>query len=522
MKTTTIACETQTVNFKARVVELEQEVADLTVKVQLLEQQLLLYHRKRFGASSERTHPDQMQLFNEAEAEAAPLSPEPTVETITYQRRKPKGKRQRDLEKLPVETVEYTLPEDEQICECCGGALHVMSTEVRQELKIIPAQVKVVRHVRYVYSCRSCEQDEIQTPIVTAPMPKPAFPNSLASPSAVAFIMNQKYVEGMPLYRQEQQLARLGLDLSRQTMANWVIYGAERWLYPVYERMYVHLLEHDIMHADETTLQVLQEPGRAAETQSYLWLYRTGRDGPPIILFEYQPTRAGKHPTEFLSGFQGYLQVDGFSGYEKIPNVTLVGCWAHARRKFDEALKQLPKSAQTTRALASKGLDFCNRLFAIERSLKNASAEERWKRRQEESLPVLNAFRAWLNEKSSEVLPQSGTGKAITYCLNQWEKLTSYLQDGRLEIDNNRSERSIKPFVIGRKNWLFANTPSGAKASATVYSIVETAKENNLNPLSYLTYLFEKLPNIDIDDKDALDLLLPWSPALPDYCRMRK
>jgi len=192
MKTTTIACETQTVNFKARVVELEQEVADLTVKVQLLEQQLLLYHRKRFGASSERTHPDQMQLFNEAEAEAAPLSPEPTVETITYQRRKPKGKRQRDLEKLPVETVEYTLPEDEQICECCGGALHVMSTEVRQELKIIPAQVKVVRHVRYVYSCRSCEQDEIQTPFVTAPMPKPAFPNSLASPSAVAFIMNHK------------------------------------------------------------------------------------------------------------------------------------------------------------------------------------------------------------------------------------------------------------------------------------------------------------------------------------------
>ncbi len=509
-------------NLQARVMQLEQENVDLNTKIQLLEQKLRLHQHKRFGASSEKTHPDQQRLFNEAEVTAVPLEAEPALETITYKRRKSKGKRKQDLKNLPVEVIEYTLSEEEKACQSCGGSLHNMSTEVRQELKIIPAQVKVIKHLRHVYSCRHCEQNDIQTPIITAPMPVPAFPNSLASPSTVAHIMSQKYVEGMPLYRQEQQWVRLGVDLSRQTMANWVLYGADRWLSLLYSRMHEHLLQCDILQADETTLQVLREPGRSAQTQSYLWLYRTGLKGPPIVLFDYQSTRAGKHPADFLSGFKGYLQVDGYSGYHNIDNVTLVACWSHARRKFDESLKQLPKSAQATRSLAKTGLDFCNRLFAIERKLKNVTVEERYEKRLKDSRPVLDAFLAWLNEKSSYILPKSATGAAIAYCLNQWVKLTSYLNDGRLEIDNNRAERTIKPFIIGRKNWLFSNTPNGAKASATVYSLVETAKENKLNPFAYLTYVFEELPNIDRENPEAIDELLPWSPNIPNYCRIPK
>jgi transposase len=395
-----------------------------------------------------------------------------------------------------------------------------MSTEVRQELKVIPAQVKVVRHVRYIYSCRRCEREEINTPIVTAPMPSPVFPGSLASPSAMAYIMSQKYVESMPLYRQEQQFTRLGVELSRQTLANWMLYGADRWLYLLYDRMHEYLLKQEILHADETVLQVLREPGRAAQAPSYLWLYRSGRDGPAIILFEYQTTRAGKHPRRFLSGFKGYLHVDGYTGYNGLPDITLVGCWAHARRKFDEALKALPDAKSSAPVAAKEGLDFCNQLFAIERDLKEATPDERYKIRLERSRPVLDAFSAWLKNQFPRVLPKSALGQAIRYCRSQWDKLEAFLLDGRLEIDNNRSERSIKPFVIGRKNWLFANTPRGARASTVIYSIVETAKENGLNPFAYLSYLFEKLPNLDTNDQNTLDALLPWSATLPITCRV--
>lgn len=503
--------------------KLEQQVAELTAKLTWFEEQFRLSQQKKFGASSERTNPDQLSLFNEAESEADPSINEPTMETITYHRKKQSGQRETMIESLPVEIIEYRLAETEQICSCCGGALHQMSTETRQELKVIPAEVKVVKHVRYVYACRQCERNEIHTPIVTAPMPQSAFPGSLASPSIVAHIMSQKYVESLPLYRQEQQFARLGVTLSRQTLANWMIHGAEKWLRLLYHRMHEYLREQDILHADETTLQVLREPGRSAETTSYLWLYRTGREGPPIILYDYQKTRGGEHPRKFLSGFRGYLHVDGYAGYHKVSEVTLVGCWAHARRKFDEALKALPDTKQPASVAAGEGLNFCNRLFAIERDLKDATPEERYTVRMERSRPVLDAFSAWLRTQRSRVLPKSALGQAIAYCLNQWDKLETFLRDGRLELDNNRSERSIKPFVIGRKNWMFANTPRGALASAMIYSIIETAKENGLNPFIYLTYLFETLPNLtDPKDLNALDKLLPWSQALPLICRVFK
>lgn len=503
---------------------LEQQNAELAAKLRWFEEQFRLSQQRRFGSSSEQTDTKQLvlQFFNEAEMEAEPEQEEPTVETITYQRRKKRGHREAVLENLPVETIEYRLSPEEQVCPCCGDSLHEMSTEVRQEIKVIPAQVKVVKHVRYVYSCRRCEREEINTPVVTAAMPAPVLPGSLVSPSAMAYVMNQKYVEGMPLYRQEQQLARLGVELSRQTLANWMLLGADRWLAPLYDCMREHLLGQDILHADETTLQVLREPGRAAETTSYIWLYRTGREGPPIVLLDYQTTRASKHPRQFLAGFKGYLHVDGYAGYNGLPDVILIGCWAHARRKFDEALKALPISERSTPVAAKEGLDFCNRLFTIERELKDATNEERYKTRLVRSRPVLDAFLVWLKAQSPRVLPKSALGQAIKYCLNQWGKLEAFMQDGRLELDNNRSERSIKPFVIGRKNWLFANTPRGARASAIIYSIIETAKENGLNPFMYLSYLFEKLPNIDITDQANLDKLLPWSDTLPIACRVYK
>lgn len=504
---------------------LEKEYAQAALRARLLEEQLRLARQRRFGASSEKTHPDQVSMvFNEAEAAAEPeKAEEPQQETITYTRRKRRGQREAMLDNLPVdETIEYKLPEEEQVCHQCEGPLHEMSTQTRRELKFIPAQVKVVQHVRHVYACRACERDETSTPIVTAPMPAPPIPGGLASPSAIAYVMSQKYGEGLPLYRQEQALKRLGVPVSRQTMANWIVTGSTRWLEPVYAHMRKALLRRDILQADETPVQVLREPGRKAETKSFMWLFRTGRDGPPIALFDYQPTRAAEHPRRFLSGFSGYLHVDGYAGYESVPGVTLVGCWAHARRKFDEALKSLPSSARSgRRVVAQEGLEYCNRLFSIEASLKNASAAYRHEQRLLRSRPVLDGFKAWLDAEGPKALPKSALAKAITYCQNQWGKLVAFLEDGRLEISNNRSERSIKPFVIGRKNWLFANTPRGARASAVVYSIVETAKENGLRPFEYLTHLFERLPNVDLTDPAALDALLPWSETLPEACHAK-
>ncbi|PAV31081.1 IS66 family transposase [Virgibacillus profundi] len=520
METTAQTSKDKIEYYKAHNEKLEMEKEALEAKLKWYEEQFRLSQQRRFGSSSEQMHPDQLSLFNEAEVTADETVEEPTVETITYKRKKQRGQRERMLENLPKETIEYRLSEEEQVCSCCSGALHEMSTEVRKELKIIPAQVKVVEHVRHVYSCRHCERHEIETPIVTAEMPAPVFPGSLASPSAIAYSMSQKYVESMPLYRQEKHLERFGVSIPRQTLANWILYGAETWLRLIFNEMHEQLLTRDILHADETTLQVLSEPDRPATSTSYMWLYRTGKEDTPIVLYDYRKTRAGKHPSRFLEDFQGYLHVDGYAGYHKVSDVTLVGCWAHARRKFTDALKALPESAGTSAVKAKEGLAFCNQLFAIERELKEVSLKERYEIRLERSQPVLEAFSAWLREQTPRVLPKSALGLAIKYCRNQWDKLEAFLQDGRLEIDNNRGERSIKPFVIGRKNWLFSNTQKGAESSAIIYSIVETAKENGLNPFHYLKYLFEELPNMDTTDKTKLDQLLPWSQTIPEECRV--
>jgi len=316
-----------------KVMQLEQQNAELNARLKWYEEQLRLSRQKQFGASSEKTEAEQLNLFNEAEDTANPQAEEPTIETITYQRRKKQaGQRAELLKDLPVEVIEYRLEEHEKVCPCCQGTLHEMSTQVRQELKVIPAQVSVVKHVQHIYACRRCEKENITTPIIKAQMPAPILPGTLASPSMLAYIMDQKYTNSLPLYRQEQQFSRLGIELSRQTMANWLLNAAQPWLKQIYDRLHEQLKQRDILHADETTLQVLREPGRTAQSKSYMWLYRTGRDGPPIVLYDYRTTRAGKHPANFLAGFKGYLQADGYSGYGQLNNVTLIGCWAHYPR----------------------------------------------------------------------------------------------------------------------------------------------------------------------------------------------
>jgi transposase len=488
------------------------QIEQLESKVRWFEEQFHLSRHKQFGASSERSIKEQRHLFNEAEAiaEAGPVE-EAIRQSIAYDRKKP-GRKPIPKD-LPMERIEYRLSEEEQICPTCTGLMHEMSEEIRHEVKLVPAQVKIVQHVRIVYGCRDCEKNGIEVPIKTAKAPRPVIEKGLASPSAVAYVMTMKFVDGVPLYRQEQHYSRLGIDLSRGVLSNWMLKGSE-WLECIYDRLKQKLLEQEVLHADETTIQVLKEPGRPAESQSYMWLYRTGSLGPPIVLYEYQQTRSGDHPRNFLKGFKGYLHADGYAGYHNIPDVTLCGCWAHLRRKFDEALKGLPPNKRASGSRAREALDRINRLFAIERELIRGTPEERLHIRNLKSRPIVEELRKWLDNLLPGILPKSLFGMAVNYGLNQWVKLVRFLEDGRIEISNNRAERSIKPFVIGRKNFLFCNTPRGARASAFIYSIVETAKDNGLNPYAYLNHLFEKLPNLDSRDDATLDQLLPWNAKL--------
>ncbi len=499
-----------------------QQIEELTAKLNWYEEQFRLNQQKRFGSSSEKTNPDQLSFFNEAEKESRPEKEEPTIEEITYKRRKKKGLNKKSFEDLPVERIEYTLTEEERICPICNNHLHQMSKEIRKELKVIPAQVVVVEHVKNIYACRNCEKENITTPIIAAKMPNPVLPGSFVSPSLMAYTMHRKYSEAVPLYRQEKGYQNFGINLSRQNLANWVIHGANTWLKHLYDRMHDYLLKEPILHADETTMQVLNEEGKKPTSKSYMWLYATGMYSNPIFLYEYQPSRAKKHPKEFLKGFNGFLQTDGYPGYNAVENITLVGCFAHARRGFTDTLKALPKDATTYKTNAEEGLEFCDKLFKLEREYRKEklTPEEIYKKRLEKTKPVLQDFLSWLKTKEKQVLPKSSLGKAINYCLNQWDKLIAFMLDGRCEISNNRAERAIKPFVIGRKNFLFSKSPRGAQASAITYSIIETAKANNLNPFYYLTYLFEKLPNIDLDNMEELDQLLPWSNSIPVNCKI--
>lgn len=502
--------------------ELEQKNESLSVRLQWYEEQFRLSRQQRFGSSSEKSSLEQISIFNEPEAEAVVFCSEPEIEEVLPEKKKrKKGHKASIIKNLPKHTIEHRLSAEESDCQQCGNALHEMSKQVRTEITVIPAQVSLTEHVSYLYSCRCCEKNEINVPVIKAPTPASVIEKSLASASLVSYIMSRKYTEALPLYRQEQQFKQEGLKISRQTMANWMIKASHSWLKPLYEMMHTELLAKDVLHADETEVEVLREPDRPAVRKSYMWMYRTSGDSFPIVLYDYREGRSGSYPKEMLQGFEGYLHVDGYAGYHKVESAKLAGCWAHTRRKYDEALKSIPETSETAFTASRQGLDYCNRLFEIERSICDLDFSEKTKERQKQSKPIVDAYFAWLAVQKEQALPQSYLGKAITYSLNQKEKLQRFLEDGRIELSNNRAERSIKPFVIGRKNWLFSNTPKGAHASAMIYSVIETAKENKLKPFEYLQYLFEQLPNSDITDAATIGKYMPWSKELPDYCRIK-
>ena len=494
---------------------LKDENAGLSQKVEWQMEQLRLLKKKQFGASSEQSKGQvdgQLSfLFNEAEAYAAPPGPQKTTQVAAHTRKRFGSVKDVVPETIPVEVVEHRLSEGERVCPQCGERMREIGTEVRETLKLIPAKAILRRDVYYTYACENCEKNDISTPIMKAPKEPSVIPGSFASPEAIAHIMTQKFVMASPLYRQEQEWARQGLKLSRQTMSNWVLRAAEDYLLPVYEELHRQLVKRKVLHADETTLQVLHEPGKKAQTKSYMWLYRTGQDdGPPIVLYEYQPSQKAEHAEKFLNGFSGYLHADGYQGYHKLPENIRV---AHARRKFDEALNALPTDKREgTAALA--GLEYCNKLFAWEERFKELSPEERIKHRLKEEKPILDALLAWADSVSAA--PKSALGKALHYLKEQWPYLLRYLEDGRLELSNNRAERSIKPFVIGRKNFLFANTPLGAQASAVIYSLIETAKEAKLAPFRYLTWVLQTAPTLD---RTVEGWAVPLIPAnAPEFC----
>lgn len=490
--------------------ELLKENADLQQRIDFLMVQMRLARHKRFGSSSEKSEYDQLSLFDEAEVYADEKALELQVSEVKAHRRKKAAQSIEKLpENLPVEIIEHTLPEKEQVCQECGNPLHVIGRNVRETLKLIPAKAVIERHIQYVYGCRDCEKNACSVPVIKAKADTPLIKGSIASAEAVAQLITQKFVMGVPLYRQEQEWNRNGIPLSRQTMSNWLIKCAEDYLTPIYNRLHERLIEHEVLHADETTLQVLHEEGKEPQSKSYMWLYRTSGDAKqPIVLYEYQPDRKSERPKDFLKGFHGYLHADGYSGYHRLQHeITVVGCWAHARRKFDEALKGMPEKARAD-SMSLRAKQYCDKLFELESKFSDLSADKRCLQRQEQSKPLMEEFFRWLY--AQHVSTKSAFGNAVGYALDQQKYLVRYLLDGRLEISNNRAERSIKPFVIGRKNFLFANTARGAKASAVMYSLVETAKENGINPYDYLVWLLKAAPEMGLSQNPGLaDGLLP-------------
>lgn len=512
--------EINTLNM--RVAELEQEN-----RAQL--EELNLYRRQRFGRSAE-PHPPQGEVFNEAETEAeAPVDADAPCDddacepeasdadssapddnaTKDSEPRAAKKRRPRLPQSLPRKVITVSLPPEEQVCDCCNQPMHVMGEEVREELELIPAHVQVTRYVREKYGCRHCEQHSTTGSVKVAPAVPTLMPKSYATPSLVAQIIINKFQFALPLYRQEALFAGLDIPLSRQTQSQWLLKVAER-LKPLRALMHAALLVQEVIFADETPLNVLSQES----SQSYMWLYGTGRDvrhpedtSPHLVLYDYQDSRSGRCPAAFLAGFTGYLQVDGYAGYHST-EAKLVGCMAHARRKFEEAQRAQP-NAKVGRAVWA--LSHIQKLYRIEKACQGKPADEVYRRRQAESLPLMDEFGQWLVK--TEVLPKGYLGKAIGYCQKQWPKLMRYLEDGRLGIDNNRAERAIKPFVIGRKNWMFANTEAGAQASALLYSLVETARINGLTPYDYLLAVLTALKSPD--DEIDWDALLPWKITLP-------
>ena len=506
--------ENTIVSMQGTIDGLQNQISNLTEMVMLL-------RKEKFGPSSEKTPKQvdgQLSLFNEAEILADGTTTEPIRKTVKgYLRTDSKTKREELIKDLPVREVLCESAPQDMFCPRCNTPLKPLGKEiVREELEYIPAKLQIVRYVRMAYECPTCKHTE-HPYIQKANTPSSLMNHSLASPSSVANVMYEKYVNSVPLYRQEKEWERLGLSLSRATMANWVIRCSQDYFTPVVEHLRRALISRDIVHCDETPVQVLKEEGKKPQTKSYMWLYRTGNDDKaPVVLYDYQPSRNGDHAVTFLKDFKGYVHSDGYSGYNKLGNITRCGCWAHLRRKFVEAIPAKKSSDALTNA--EIGRNYCDQLFKVEADLKNLSAGERFTKRLELEKPILEAFWCWL--KTLNVLKGSALGKAVTYAMNQKKYMENYLLDGRLSISNNAAENAIRPFTVGRKNWLFADTPKGATASAAIYSIIETAKANGLNVYTYLEYLLLYMPDTDWQNHpELLDDLMPWAEAVQAECK---
>ena len=473
------------------------QIVDLKEQVKLLRDRL-------FGRKSEQTvesDTPQLALFNEAESVA--VLEEGIVENEEVVAPTPRrGKRKPLSADLPRIEVVHELPEHELTC-ACGCRKHTIGEETSEQLEIVPMQIRVIKHIRKIYGCRGCE-----TAPVTADKPAQLIEKSMASPSVLAMLLTTKYVDGLPLYRFEKVLGRHGVDVPRQTLARWVIQCGEH-LQPLLNLMRDRLLESPVIHCDETRVQVLKEPDRDPTSQSWMWVQASGLPDRPVVLFDYTTSRAQEVPLRLLADYRGYLMTDDYAGYNALGaqlGVERLGCWAHARRKFVDAQKVQPKGKIGRADIA---LNLINKLYGIERELKEVTDDQRFVGRQEKGLPVLAELKSWLEKTHLKVTKQSALGKAVSYLASNWSKLERYIEAGFLPIDNNAAERAIKPFVIGRKNWMFSDTPKGATASAQIYSLVETAKANGQESYTWLRHVLERLPQAtSVEDFEAL---LPWN-----------
>ncbi len=499
---------------------LRQSLSDSESTIQSLVEQLNLARRKRFGTSSETMPPQDLE-FNEAENHAD------TDDIAEDAKRDCKQPSQNDKgntssesrrgrpklpEDLPREHVVLDVPESDKVCTCCQSMLCQMGESTSEKLVYLSAKLYVEVIERPKYVCRQCDkQGEQNTVVMAAPAPSIIIiPKSFATPSLLAQIIANKYHYALPLYRQESLFGQYGIKLSRKTMSQWILKCAEK-LEPLIALLKETLLAQEVLFADETTLTVLNDERK----KSYIWLYGCGRDrggdaqSPGIVLFDYQNGSRGHHcPASYLSDYGGYLHVDGYEAYEKT-EAKLVGCWAHARRKFIEAEQSQPKGKQGKGGKIQWAITWFQKLYRIEQEIKDKPEAERHQQRQLKSLPLLKAFKAWLDKCATQVLPKSKLGVAINYSLNQWEKLRRVVDDGRLSLDNNRAERSVRPFTVGRNNWLFSNTHNGARASAVLYSLIETAKANDCEPYDYLEYVLREVPKLKYGDDHRH--LLPWN-----------
>ncbi|WP_310271919.1 IS66 family transposase [Pseudomonas sp. 3296] len=482
---------------------LKQLFAQMQSKVVLLEEENALLRQRLFGRKLEQTADPatpQLLLFNEAESIDTAVPVEADEEVVAPTKRR--GKRKPLSADLPRIEVIHELSEHELTC-ACGCRKHAIGEETSEQLEIVPMQIRVIKHIRKVYGCRGCE-----TAPVTADKPAQLIEKSMASPSVLAMLLTTKYVDGLPLHRFEKVLARHGVDIPRQTLARWVIQCCEHFQ-PLLNLMRDRLLESPIVHCDETRVQVLKEPNRDPTSQSWMWVQASGPPERPVILFDYTTSRAQEVPLRLLADYRGYLMTDDYAGYNALgaqTGIERLACMAHVRRKFVDAQKVQPKGKA---GRADVALTMINKLYGIERGLKEMTDEQRFAGRQEQSLPVLSQLKNWLEKTQPQVTAQSALGKAVNYLASNWSRLERYIEAGFLPIDNNAAERAIKPFVIGRKAWLFSDTPKGATASAQIYSLVETAKANGLEPYTWLRHVLERLPQAEsVEDVEAL---LPWN-----------